>query len=77
MIHKLAMNIVDYDPIAVAQCGIDTRLYTQLVWSKSHPEPIDEEQLCLFLADERYGDLTEEQNLWSAHAVIRCVPSSA
>ena len=61
MINKLAMNIVDYDPMAVAQRSIDTRQYTQWVWGRSHTEPIDEEQLCLFLTDERYGNLTEEQ----------------
>ena len=61
MINKLAMNLVDYDPMAVAQRGIDTRRYTQWVWSRSHTDPIDEEQLCLFLTDESYGDLTEEQ----------------
>ncbi len=61
MIRELAMHIVDYDPMAVARRSIDTRQYTQLVWSRSHPEPIDEEQLCLFLADEHYGNLTEEQ----------------
>ena len=61
MIHKLAMNLVDYDPMAVAQRGIDTRRYTQQVWHRSHQEPIDENQLCLFLTDEHYGDLTEEQ----------------
>jgi len=61
MILKIAMQIVDYDPMAVAQRSIDTWRYTQLVWSRSHPEPIDEEQLCLFLTDEYYGDLTEEQ----------------
>lgn len=61
MILKIAMQIVDYDPMAVAQRSIDTRRYTQPVWSRSHPEPIDEEQLCLFLTDEHYGNLTEEQ----------------
>ncbi len=61
MIRKLAMNLVDYDPMAVARRSVDTRKYTQLVWSRSHAEPIDEEQLCLFLADEHYGNLTEEQ----------------
>lgn len=61
MIHKLAMNLVDYDPMAVARRGIDTRRYTQQVWHRSHQEPIDEDQLCLFLTDEHYGDLTEEQ----------------
>lgn len=61
MINKLAMNIVDYDPMAIAQRSIDTRRYTQWVWSRSQTEPIDEEQLCLFLADEHYGNLTEEQ----------------
>ena len=61
MIHKLAMNLVDYDPTAVARRGLDTRRYTQQVWHRSHQEPIDEDQLCLFLTDEHYGDLTEEQ----------------
>ena len=61
MIDKLAMNLVDYDPMAVARRGIDTRRYTQQVWHRSHQEPIDEDQLCLFLTDEHYGDLTEEQ----------------
>ncbi len=61
MIRELAMHIVDYDPMAVARRSVDTRRYTQLVWSWSHAELIDEEQLCLFLTDERYGDLTEEQ----------------
>lgn len=61
MILKIAMQIVDYDPMAVAQRSIDTRRYTQLVWGRSHQDPIDEEQLCLFLTDEHYGDLTEEQ----------------
>ncbi len=61
MIRELAMHIVDYDPMAVARRSADTRQYTQLVWSRSHAEPIDEEQLCLFLADEHYGNLTEEQ----------------
>lgn len=61
MIRELAMHIVDYDPMAVAQRSIDTRRYIQWAWSRSHSEPIDEEQLCLFLTDEHYGDLTEEQ----------------
>lgn len=61
MIRELAMHIVDYDPMAVAQRSIDTKRYTQLVWGRSHQDPIDEEQLSLFLTDEHYGDLTEEQ----------------
>ncbi len=61
MIRELAMHIVDCDPMAVARRSVDTRKYTQLVWGRSHAEPIDEEQLCLFLADEHYGNLTEEQ----------------
>ncbi len=61
ILEKIATQIVDYDPMAVARRSVDTRQYTQLVWSRSHREPIDEEQLCLFLADEHYGNLTEEQ----------------
>ena len=31
------------------------------VWNKDHADPIDAEELRLFLCDEHYGDLTDEQ----------------
>ena len=61
MINKFAMNIVDNNPMAVAKRSINTRRYAQWAWSRSHTDPIDEEQLCLFLVDEHRGNLTEEQ----------------
>ncbi len=61
MIRELAMHIIDCDPMAVARRCIDSRQFTLWVWGKAHTDPIDEEQLCLFLADEHYGNLTEEQ----------------
>ena len=39
----------------------DTVRYIQAEWSKSDDEPIDENELFLFLCDEHRGTLTEEQ----------------
>ena len=39
----------------------DTVRYIQAEWSKSNDEPIDEDELLLFLCDEHRGSLTEEQ----------------
>lgn len=39
----------------------DTVRYIQAEWSKSHGEPIDEDELLLFLCDENRSDLNEEQ----------------
>ena len=39
----------------------DTVRYIQAEWRKSHTEPIDENELLLFLCDEHHGALTEEQ----------------
>ena len=39
----------------------DTVRYIQAEWSKSDDEPIDENELLLFLCDEHHGALTEEQ----------------
>ena len=61
MILSIANLIADNDAIVVAQRTQDTVRYIQSEWNKSHAEPIDEGELRLFLCDERYGDLTEEQ----------------
>lgn len=39
----------------------DTVRYIQTEWSKSNDEPIDEDELLLFLCDEHRSDLNEEQ----------------
>lgn len=61
MILSIANLIADNDAIVVAQRTQDTVRYIQSEWNKSHAEPIDEGEIRLFLCDERYGDLTEEQ----------------
>lgn len=35
--------------------------YIRWEWNKEHTDPIDEEELRLFLCDEHYGDLTDVQ----------------
>ena len=61
MIELLADHIVEHDPIATVWLTRDTVRYIQAEWSKSHDEPIDEDELLLFLCDEHHGALTEEQ----------------
>lgn len=61
MIELLADHIVDHDPIATAWRTRDTVRYIQAEWGKSNDNPIDEDELLLFLCDEHRGTLTEEQ----------------
>lgn len=61
MIEYLANHIVEYDPMATVWRTRDTMRYIQAEWSKSHDEPIDEDELLLFLCDEHHGNLNEEQ----------------
>lgn len=61
MIELLANHIVDHDPMATVWRTRDTMRYIQAEWSKSHDEPIDEDELLLFLCDEHHGNLNEEQ----------------
>lgn len=49
------------DPLMTARRFADTRRYVVYRWNATHAEPIDEDQVALFLADEHYGSLTEEQ----------------
>lgn len=49
------------DPLMTARRFTDTRRYVVYRWNTTHTEPIDENQVGLFLADEHYGSLTEEQ----------------
>ena len=61
MIELLTDHIMDHDPMAAVWRTRDTVRYIQAEWSKSHDEPIDEDELLLFLCDEHRGVLTEEQ----------------
>ncbi len=67
MIELLADHIVEHDPMATIWRTRDTVRYIQAEWSKSHPAPIGEGELLLFLCDERHGDLTEEQKSLARH----------
>ena len=61
MMQQLANFIVDHDPMMVLRRTHDTVRYIRWEWNKEHADPIDEEELRLFLCDEHYGDLTDEQ----------------
>lgn len=61
MMQQIANFIVDHDPMMVLRRTADTVRYTQWAWNKGHTDLIDEEELRLFLCDERRGDLTDEQ----------------
>lgn len=66
MMQQIANFIVDHDPMMVLRRTADTVRYTRWAWNKGHTDLIDEEELRLFLCDERRGDLTDEQK-----AVVR------
>lgn len=61
MMQQIANFIVDHDPMMVLRRTHDTVRYIRWEWNKDHADPIDEEELRLFLCDEHYGDLTDEQ----------------
>lgn len=61
MMQQFANFIVDHDPMMVLRRTHDTVRYIRWEWNKDHTDPINEEELRLFLCDEHYGDLTDEQ----------------
>ena len=61
MMQQIANFIVDHDPMMVLQRTHDTVRYIRWAWNKDHADLIDEDGLRLFLCDEHYGDLTDEQ----------------
>lgn len=61
MTQEFANRLIDCDPMTIARRTLDTRRYIHMIWNQSHAEPIDDDQLNLFLCDEHYGNLTEEQ----------------
>ena len=84
MMQQLANFIVDHDPMMVLRRTHDTMHYIRWAWNKDHADPIDEEELRLFLCDEHYGDLTDEQkacckvrSCWSVAWCRTAVPTAA
>ena len=65
MMQQIANFIVDHDPMMVIRRTHDTVRYIRWAWNKDHVEPINEEELRLFLCDEHYGDLTDEQKAFA------------
>ena len=61
MMQQIANFIVDHDPMMVLRRTHDTVRYIRWAWNKDHADPIDEDELRLFLCDEHRGDLTDEQ----------------
>ena len=61
MMQQIANFIVDHDPMMVLRRTHDMVRYIRWEWNKDHVGSIDEEELRLFLSDEHYGDLTDEQ----------------
>ena len=61
MMQQIANFIVDHDPMMAIRRTHDTVRYIRWAWNKDHADPIDAEELRLFLCDEHYGDLTDEQ----------------
>ena len=65
MMQQIANHIVDHDPMMVLRRTHDTVRYIRWAWNKEHADPIDEAELRLFLCDEHYGDLTDEQRAFA------------
>ena len=61
MMQQIANFIVDHDPMMVIRRTHDTVRYIRWAWNKDHADPIDEEELRLFLCDKHHGNLTDEQ----------------
>lgn len=61
MMQQIANFIVDHDPMMVLRRTHDTVRYIRWEWNKDHADPINEEELRLFLCDKRRGNLTDEQ----------------
>ena len=61
MMQQITNFIVDHEPMMVIRRTHDTVRYIRWEWNKEHADLIDEEELRLFLCDEHYGNLTDEQ----------------
>ena len=58
-------ELIRRDLLLSAMRTVDTRRYIVSSWNRTHPEPIDENAVVLFLCDENQGGLTDEQRAFA------------
>lgn len=73
MLMELIDELIERDPIWLSWRTQDTQNYIVNCWNWTHRTPIDNEAVHLFLCDERYGNLTDEQRSFAKErkAVLR------
>lgn len=74
MLTSLVEELIRRDLLLSAMRTVDTRRYIVSSWNRTHPEPIDENAVALFLCDENQGSLTDEQRALPGSAGKRCPP---
>ena len=65
MLKSLMEEVIRQDLLLSSMCTVDTRRYIVSSWNRTHPEPIDENAVALFLCDENQGGLTDEQRAFA------------
>ena len=65
MLKSLMEELLRRDLMLSTICTVDTRRYIVSSWNRTHPEPIDENAVALFLCDENQGGLTDEQRAFA------------
>ena len=65
MLTSLMEELIRRDLMLSAMRTVDTRRYIVSSWNRTHPEPIDENAVALFLCDESQGGLTDEQRAFA------------
>lgn len=65
MLTSLVEELIRWDLMLSAMRTVDTRRYIVSSWNRTHPEPMDENAVALFLCDENQGGLTDEQSAFA------------
>ena len=65
MLTSLMEELIRRDLMLSTMCTVDTRRYIVSSWNRTHPVPIDENAVALFLCDENQGGLTDEQRVFA------------
>ena len=65
MLKSLMEEVIRHDLLLSSMCAVDTRRYIVSSWNRTHPEPMDENAVALFLCDENQGGLTDEQRAFA------------
>ncbi len=63
--YEMINQLIEQDPLLSVRRTNDTRRYIIAKWNESHDKPLDEGELNLFLCDEKYGSLTDEQKTFA------------